>query len=116
MTNADRISVHGLKASVGPQHASRQDVALALEAAPALQVRGLEGLTLGTASGRELSLERGPGGLQARSRDARGVERSWRIPGASRGEGGILGEGIRQALLRDPTYVPSLMAAHAMLP
>ena len=24
--------------------------------------------------------------------------------GASRGEAGILGEGIRQALLRDPTY------------
>jgi hypothetical protein len=38
------------------------------------------------------------------------------IPGASRGEGGILGEGIRQALLRDPTYVPALDAAQAMLP
>ena len=31
--------------------------------------------------------------------------------GASRGEGGILGEGVRQALLRDPTYVPALSAA-----
>ena len=28
--------------------------------------------------------------------------------GASRGEGGILGEGVRQALLRDPTYRPAL--------
>ena len=36
--------------------------------------------------------------------------------GASRGEAGILGEGIRQALLRDPTYMPALMAARAMLP
>jgi hypothetical protein len=36
--------------------------------------------------------------------------------GASRGERGILGEGIRQALLRDPTYAPALKAAHAMVP
>jgi hypothetical protein len=101
---------------LGKAHASRQDVALRLELAPELQVRGLEGLTLGTASGRELSLDRGPGGLRARSRERRGEERSWRIPGASRGEGGILGEGIRQSLLRDPTYRPALSAAQAMLP
>jgi hypothetical protein len=104
------------EALLGKAHASRQDVTLQLEAAPALQVRGLEGLTLRTASGRELSLDRGPGGLQASSRDARGAERRWRIPGASRGEGGVLGEGIRQALLRDPAYVPALDAAQAMLP
>ena len=34
--------------------------------------------------------------------------REWKILGASRGEGGILGEGVRQALLRDPTYDPAL--------
>jgi glucose-6-phosphate dehydrogenase assembly protein OpcA len=101
---------------LGRAHASRQDVALRLQSAPALQVRGLEGLTLATASGRELSLDRGPGGLRARARDPRGVERRWTIPGASRGEGGILGEGVRQALLRDPTYVPAVEAAQAMLP
>jgi glucose-6-phosphate dehydrogenase assembly protein OpcA len=100
----------------GKAHASRQDVALRLQSAPELQVRGLESLTLLTASGRELSLDRNPGGLRARSRDTRGAERSWTIPGASRGEGGILGEGIRQALLRDPTYVPAVEAAQAMLP
>ena len=44
-----------------------------------------------------------------------GAEREWTIPGASRGETGVLGEGIRQALLRDPTYVPALEAARAML-
>jgi hypothetical protein len=38
------------------------------------------------------------------------------ILGASRGEGGILGEGIRQALLRDPTYAPALGAARSMAP
>ena len=42
-------------------------------------------------------------------------EREWTILGASRGEQGVLGEGIRQALLRDPTYVPALHAARAML-
>jgi glucose-6-phosphate dehydrogenase assembly protein OpcA len=91
------------------------DVSLRLEAAPELQVRGLEGVTLQTSSGRLLDLDRGPGGLRARSRDASGEERRWTIPGASRGEQGVLGEGIRQALLRDPTYVPALTAARAML-
>jgi hypothetical protein len=37
------------------------------------------------------------------------------VLGASRGEAGILGEGIRQALLRDPTYRPALAAAEAMV-
>ena len=40
----------------------------------------------------------------------------WKILGASRGEGGILGEGIRQALLRDPTYLPALEAARELCP
>jgi glucose-6-phosphate dehydrogenase assembly protein OpcA len=100
---------------VGKAHASHQDVALRLEAAPELQVPGLEGVTLEMASGRRLRLDRGPGGLRARSRDPKGVEREWTIPGASRGETGVLGEGIRQALLRDPTYVPALKAAQTML-
>ncbi len=44
-----------------------------------------------------------------------GSESTWVVMGASRGEQGILGEGIRQALLRDPTYGPALNAAAAML-
>jgi glucose-6-phosphate dehydrogenase assembly protein OpcA len=94
-----------------------QEVALRLQAAREQQVRGLEGLTLQTADGRRmLRLDRGPGGLHAQERDAGGRERAWTIPGASRGETGILGEGIRQALLRDPTYLPALRAAERMLP
>ena len=62
-----------------------------------------------------MSLDRGPGGLQAHASE-RGAERSWTLLGASRGEQGILGEGIRQALLRDSTYVPALQTAHALLP
>jgi glucose-6-phosphate dehydrogenase assembly protein OpcA len=99
----------------GSARAGRRKVALSLDAAPELQVRGLAGLTLKTASLSRLSLDRGPGGLHARISDAAG-ERRWTIPGASRGEAGILGEGIRQALLRDPTYAPALRAAEAMLP
>ena len=39
----------------------------------------------------------------------------WTVLGASRGEGGILGEGIRQALLRDSAYVRAIGCAEAML-
>ncbi len=35
--------------------------------------------------------------------------------GASRGEAGILGEGVRQALLRDPTYKPALEAGRVLV-
>ncbi len=102
-------------ALVGKAHTEGQEIGLRLQAAPELQVPGLEGVTLETASGRCLRLDRGPGGMRARSLDRDGVEHEWTIPGASRGETGVLGEGIRQALLRDPTYVPALKAAWAML-
>jgi len=102
-------------ALVGSAHARRQDVRLTLEPANDLMVRGLAGVTLETASGRHFDLDRGPGGLQAYYRNAKGQERRWVVLGASRGEAGILGEGIRQALLRDPTYAPSLEAACAVV-
>ena len=100
----------------GTAQADGQDVALCLQAAPELTVRGLAGLALETASGRVLRLDRGPGGLHAYSRDTRGKEQEWTILGASRGEAGILGEGIRQALLRDPTYAAALAAAGRLAP
>ncbi len=106
---------HG-DALTGKAHARRQDVELRLQAAPEQQVRGLAGLELQTAAGRTLRLDRGSGGLRAYSRDSRGSERSWTILGASRGEAGILGEGIRQALLRDPTYTPALTTAAKLAP
>jgi glucose-6-phosphate dehydrogenase assembly protein OpcA len=108
-------------ALVGATHGGEGEVSVRLEAAPELQVPGLEGLALETASGLQLRLSRGAGGLRAHRRwpisDDRQdcEEREWTIPGASRGETGVLGEGIRQALLRDPTYVPALKAARAML-
>ena len=97
--------------SKGKAHARRQDVELCLESDPQQSVRGLSSVELETASGRWLRLDRGPGGLRAHYRHSRGTDREWTVLGASRGEAGILGEGIRQALLRDPTYSPALEKA-----
>lgn len=72
------------------------------------EVPGLAGVTVGWDDGYWLSLDRSPGGLLARERLPGGAEQSWHVLGASRGEGGILGEGVRQALLRDTTYGPAL--------
>lgn len=99
----------------GRAHGRRQDVELRLEPDPTMSVPGLAGVTVETASGMSLSLDRGPGGLAARRRARDLGESSWTVMGASRGEAGILGEGIRQALLRDPTYPPAVKAVEAML-
>ncbi|MDX6724378.1 MAG: hypothetical protein QOD73_2782, partial [Solirubrobacteraceae bacterium] len=100
----------------GKAHARRQDVEVCLEPAPEQSTRGLAGVQVETASGRCLRLDRGPGGLKAHYSHTRGVEREWTVLGASRGEAGILGEGIRQALLRDPTYAPALEVANQLAP
>ena len=65
-------------------------------------------------SGMSISLDRGPGGLVATRVDPKGRKSNWTVLGASRGEGGILGEGIRQALLRDPAYEAALACAESM--
>jgi glucose-6-phosphate dehydrogenase assembly protein OpcA len=69
---------------------------------------GLAGVTVAWEGGCSISLDRASGGLCARERHPSGEEETWQVLGASRGEGGILGEGVRQALLRDPTYAPAL--------
>ena len=99
----------------GTAHARRQDVTLRLEPEEQMSAPGLAGIAIETASGVSLSLDRGEGGLSARRRMRDGRESRWTVMGASRGEGGILGEGIRQALLRDPAYAPALSAAEGML-
>jgi glucose-6-phosphate dehydrogenase assembly protein OpcA len=92
--------------------ARRNGSEVKLEFDPAQQdVPGLAGVTISCPSGFSLSLDRAPGGLRAQEHSANGEDRSWQVLGASRGEGGILGEGVRQALLRDPTYGPALDAA-----
>jgi glucose-6-phosphate dehydrogenase assembly protein OpcA len=94
---------------------SHDDVVVSLHTAEQ-EAPGLAGVTVATADGTTLSLQRGLGGLDASVRIDGGDERRWKILGASRGEGGILGEGIRQALLRDPTYLPALQAARELSP
>jgi glucose-6-phosphate dehydrogenase assembly protein OpcA len=98
----------------GHAHTRRQDIRIKLQ--PVDQnAPGLSGVTIDLASGQSVSLDRAPGGLRAMRRERNGEERGWMVMGASRGEGGILGEGVRQALLRDPTYRPALVAAEVMV-
>jgi glucose-6-phosphate dehydrogenase assembly protein OpcA len=99
----------------GWAHTRRHDIELTLESDPHLSVPGLAGVAVECGSGMTLRLDRGRGGLTARRCAPDGSVSQWTVLGASRGEGGILGEGIRQALLRDPTYRAALGAAEAML-
>jgi glucose-6-phosphate dehydrogenase assembly protein OpcA len=110
LEQAPKQTVPGIESRQG------RAIAIKLEQAPEQTVPGIESLAVCTAGGRRVGLKRGTGGLRARRRDAEGREREWTILGASRGESGILGEGIRQSLLRDPTYGPALSAAEAMTP
>ena len=94
--------------------APRGDVRVVLAPAAGQHVPGLAGMTLETGSGRALALDRAPGGLLARQRLATGETRSWTLIGASRGEAGILGEGLRAALLPDGVYGRALAAASTL--
>ena len=100
----------------GQAHAKRQDVALRLEPE----------VTQSVPRPRRPDARdrlRAPPPARPRARrpsrplsQQQGRRREWTILGASRGEAGILGEGIRQALLRDTTYGPALDAANALAP
>jgi glucose-6-phosphate dehydrogenase assembly protein OpcA len=94
----------------GTAAADGREIAIRIEPVEQ-EAPGLAGVTIAGPDAFSLSLDRGPGGLRARGHLLSGAERSWRVLGASRGESGILGEGVRQALLRDPTYGPALAAA-----
>jgi glucose-6-phosphate dehydrogenase assembly protein OpcA len=100
----------------GSAQADSGEVQLTLKPAPELLVPGLASVEVTSAAALRVRLDREPGGLRAHRRDPGGRERTWTLLGASRGEGGILGEGIRQALLRDRTYGEALAATQQMLP
>jgi glucose-6-phosphate dehydrogenase assembly protein OpcA len=97
----------------GHARGRRQEVRIALEPVE-MSSPGLAGVTIEMASGAAVTLERAAGGLRSVRRARDGTEREWTVLGASRGEAGILGEGVRQALLRDPTYRPALSCARVM--
>jgi glucose-6-phosphate dehydrogenase assembly protein OpcA len=99
---------------VGRASGRRQDIRVTLE--PTDQTApGLAGVTIDLDSGASVSLDRAQGGLQFVRRARNGKEQRYTVLGASRGEAGILGEGVRQALLRDPTYKPALACARVMV-
>jgi glucose-6-phosphate dehydrogenase assembly protein OpcA len=100
---------------VGRARARRGDVAVTLSPVQQLGAPGLAGVTVETADGTAVSLDRGPGGLREVRRRKDGSTHEFVVLGASRGEAGILGEGVRQALLRDGTYRPALEAAREMV-
>jgi glucose-6-phosphate dehydrogenase assembly protein OpcA len=93
----------------------RGDVKVSFEPVEQINAPGLAGVTIESASGASVSLDRSTGGLREVRRSRRGQERAFTVMGASRGEGGILGEGVRQALLRDRTYKPALAAARELV-
>ncbi|MDP2710283.1 MAG: glucose-6-phosphate dehydrogenase assembly protein OpcA [Solirubrobacteraceae bacterium] len=105
----------------GRARARRGEIELRLEPVDSMSSPGLAGVETRSDRGTMLALERGAGGLTARRREAPKVrggdvtEHVWTVLGASRGEPGILGEGIRHALMRDPTFEPALAAARRLL-
>ena len=98
----------------GRARARRGEVEIELQTTAQMQVPGLAGIDIRTASGTGISLERGTGGLTAKRTERDGTQRTWTVLGASRGEPGILGEGLRQALVRDPTFSEALNAAREL--
>jgi glucose-6-phosphate dehydrogenase assembly protein OpcA len=109
------LTPHGRGELRGIAHAGERDIEIRLDSSDQL-VPGLTGVTVSVPDGWSLSLDRASGGLCANRRSEDGTESTWKVLGASRGEGGILGEGVRQALLRDPTYGPALSCARAFCP
>lgn len=107
---ANPVSERDDGAVEGAAAADGRTIALRIEPVEQ-EAPGLAGVTISGPGGFSLSLDRGPGGLRAHAHLLSGVDRTWRVLGHSRGEAGILGEGVRQALLRDPTYGPALASA-----
>ncbi len=115
----DQLTRHG-NLLRGRARARRGEVELRLEPVDSMSSPGLAGVETRSDLGTMLALERGEGGLTARRREApkRGgdtIEHVWTVLGASRGEPGILGEGIRHALMLDPVFKPALTAARKLL-
>ncbi|HEX4363888.1 MAG TPA: glucose-6-phosphate dehydrogenase assembly protein OpcA [Solirubrobacteraceae bacterium] len=116
----DALTRHGTLLR-GRARARRGEVELRLEPFEGMAVPGLAGVETRSDNGALLALERGEGGLTARRREPPTLghddvyEHVWTVLGASRGEPGILGEGIRHALMHDPTFNSALDAARRLL-
>jgi hypothetical protein len=104
----------GRGALSGDAESAQRDVQIRLQAVD-MDPPGVDGVTIELVSGAAVSFDRAPGGLRTTRRGAQGGERVGTLLGASRGEPGILGDAMRQALLRDPTYRPALRCARMMV-
>lgn len=99
----------------GRAFAEHREVELTLEPHSGLDVPGLCGMTVETATGLAVSLDRSPGGLATVRHTPGGPDMAFTVLGASRGESGVLSEALRTALVPDPSYRTALSAAAAML-
>ena len=80
----------------------------ALEADAEVRAPGITRIGLTSGSGRSVVIERARRGLLVRERPPDGTERRWTAGGPARGEGLVLGDGIRSALLPDPAFAAAL--------
>lgn len=71
-------------------------------------------VTASAGEGFSLSLDFVGGGVRVRERLSRAGQAVFLAPEATHAEGEILGEAVRQAMLRDPTYGPALDAAQQL--
>lgn len=86
---------------------------ISIENDETMPVPGLAGLTIETADGLVLTLNRGAGGLSAERTHPGGDSHAWTVIGASRGEDGILADGVTHAMFPDELFRPALDAACA---
>lgn len=88
-------------------------IELVFENDDTMPVPGLAGLTIETANGLSISLNRSSGGLRAERVLPSGEMHGWTIIGASRGEDGILAQSVTHAMFPDELFRPALEAACA---
>ena len=76
--------------------------------------QGVAGVAASYGEGFSLSLDLVRGGVRVRERSSRAGQAVWMALEATPAEGEILGEAVRQAMLRDLTYGPALDAAQQL--
>jgi hypothetical protein len=79
-----------------------------LEADAEARAPGISRIGLSSSSGRSVVIERTRRGLRVLERPPDGPARRWTAAGPARGEGLVLADGIRGALLPDPAFAAAL--------
>jgi glucose-6-phosphate dehydrogenase assembly protein OpcA len=102
----------GLHGMIGAQSGDRE-VEITIDRV-AESGQAVAGVTASDGEGFSLSLDRVRGGVCGRECSSRAGQAVSLTPEATPAEGEILGEGVRQAMLRDPTYGPALDAAQQL--